>query len=221
METSLLILTFGLAFVTWISADRGWIKTQFFAKPATLIALIAWFSLAAGWQGGNLWFGLALVFSLLGDSLFLLPDRYFLPGVLAFLVAQILFVVGFNQGALNFQPLVLLVFALVAIIGLVIFSIIRAGLVRTHEGRKMLAPVSIYSLAISLMLISAWLCFFRPEWPTEAAILVGAGASLFFVSDTILAYTRFVGMIPHRDLLVLATYHLGQIAIIGGVILCP
>ncbi len=221
METSLLVLTFGLAHITWVSADRGWVKTQKFAKPATLMALIAWFSLAKGWQDANLWFGLGLVFSLLGDVLFFLPDRYFVSAVAAFLAAQVLYVVGFNQSPLNFQPLAWVVLALVGIIWLIIFSVIRNGMVRTPEGRKLLLPIVIYSLAISLMLASAWLCLFRPAWPLEASILAGMGALSFVASDSMLTYARFVKEFPHHDLLVLVTYYLGQIGIIAGVILLP
>ncbi len=191
----------------------------FFFKPATLIALIAWFSLSAGWQGGHLWFGLALVFSLVGDILLELPERYFLSGLVAFLAAQILYIVAFNQSRLVFHPLALLIIALVAFIGVRIFILIRSGLVRTDAGRTMLLPVVVYTLAICLMLISAWLCLLRPSWPSEAALVAGAGASLFFASDSTLAYTRYVSKIPHGDLVVMVTYHLGQIAIIAGVIL--
>ncbi len=219
METFLLILTFGLAAATWIGTDRGWMRPTYFFKPATLIALIAWFSLAAGWQGGNLWFGLALVFSLVGDILLDLPERYFLPGLIAFLAAQILYIVAFNQSQLNFHLLALLIIALVIIIAVRIFTLIRSGMVRTDAGRKMLPPVAVYTLTICLMLISAWLCFFRPAWPLEAALLAGAGASLFVASDSLLTYARFVGEIPHSDLMVIVTYHLGQIAIFAGVVL--
>ncbi len=219
METSLLILTCGLATITWIGTDRGWMKSSLFFKPATLIALIAWFTLAAGWLDGHLWFGLALVFSLVGDVLLDLPERYFLSGLVAFLAAQILYIVGFNQSPLNFHPLALLIIALAAFIGVRIFILIRSGLVRTDDGRKMVAPVAVYTLAICLMLISAWLCLFRPAWPLEAALLAGAGASLFVASDSCLAYARFVRKIPHGDLIVMVTYHMGQIAIIAGVIL--
>ncbi len=216
-----MILTFGLALITWLGADHGWVKTVNFAKPATLIALIAWFSLAKGWQGGNLWFGLGLVFSLMGDILLLLPDRYFVSGLAAFLVAQLLYVVGFNWSPLNIHPLSLVIVALVAILGSGLFWIIRGGLVRSPGGRTMLVPVAAYSLAISLMLVSAWLCLFRPAWPLEAALLAGAGALSFVASDSMLAYARFVGKISHSDLLVMATYHLGQIGIVAGVILRP
>ncbi len=215
---ALLVPTFVLAVADWIGTERGWVRSRYFTKPAVLLALIAWFSLANGWGGADLWFGLALVFSLLGDISLMLPERYFLLGLVAFLLAHVLYIVGFNQSPLNPDPLALVIIGLVAVSGLRVFTIIRSGLVRTNEGRKLLAPVMVYSLAISVMLISAWLCLFRPDWPLPAAFLVGVGALLFFVSDSVLAYNRFIRRFPHGELLVMTTYHLGQIAIIAGVV---
>jgi len=219
MATALLVLTFVFAITDWIGIERGWVRARYLSKPAPLLALMAWFSLLNGWQAGGLWFGLALVFSMLGDILLLLPDRYLVPGIMAFLVAQVLYIVGFNQVQINPDPLALVVFVVVAVAALRIFSIIRPGLIRTGNERMLLAPVVVYTSAISLMLFSAWLCLFRPGWPLAAALLVGAGALSFFVSDSATAYFRFIRRIPHSDLLVMTTYHLGQIAIIAGVVL--
>ena len=221
MSTALLVLTFALAIADWIATERGWVKARYLTKPAVLLALIAWFSVTNGWGGADLWFGLALVFSLLGDVNLMLPARYFLPGLVAFLLAHVLYSVGFNQSPVNPDPLALVIIVLVAVSGLRVFTVVRSGLVRTSDGRKLLVPVMVYSLAISVMLISAWLCLFRPGWPLAAALLSAAGALSFFVSDSVLAYNRFVGKMPHNDLIVMATYHLGQIAIIAGVVLKP
>lgn len=45
---------------------------------------------------------------------------------------------------------------------------------------------------------------------------VAVGGMLFFLSDTMLAYDRFVKPIPNGRLWVRITYHLGQILIISG-----
>ena len=219
MDTALLVLTFIFAIADWIGTERGWIKARYLTKPAPLLALIAWFSVVNGWQAGGLWFGLALVFSMLGDILLLLPDNYLVPGMMTFLVAQVLYIIGFNQVLINPDPLALVVIVLVAVAALRIFALIRSGLIRTGDGRKLLTPAKVYTSAISLMLVSAWFCLFRPGWPLAAALLVGIGALFFFVSDSATAYFRFIRRIPHSDLFVMTTYHLGQIAIIAGVIL--
>ncbi len=216
MQTALLVLVFVFAALDWIGTERGWVRPRYLTKPATILALIAWFTVANRWQAGDVWFGLALILSLLGDVNLMLPARYFLAGLGAFLLAHVLYIVGFNQHPLNPDPFALAIVALVAFSSLRVYALLRTGLNRTLEGRKMTLPVIIYCFAISLMLISAWLCLFRSHWPLEAALRVGGGALLFYVSDSILAYTRFVGKIPHGDLLVMASYHLGQIAIIAG-----
>jgi uncharacterized membrane protein YhhN len=219
MGSALLALTLALAVVDWAAAEKNWHAVHFFCKPATLLALIAWFSVAAGWSGANLWFGLALVFSLLGDVALMFPERLFMPGLASFLLAHIFYIAGFNQGALSLNPLALVVAVLaVGAFGFV-FSRLRAGLVGSPAGRRMLLPVAIYSITISLMVVSAWLCLFRPAWPLNAALAAGVGALLFFCSDSVLAYNRFVRETPHHDLLVMSAYHLGQIAIIAGVVL--
>ncbi|MCD6285147.1 MAG: hypothetical protein J7M39_04450, partial [Anaerolineae bacterium] len=49
--------------------------------------------------GGHLalWFVVALVFSLAGDIFLMLPDeKWFVPGLLAFLVGHLCYIVGFN-----------------------------------------------------------------------------------------------------------------------------
>ncbi len=219
MPAILLVLTLLLAVVDWAAAEKHWRRVHFICKPATLLALIAWFSSATGWGGFNLWFGLGLVFSLLGDVNLLFPDRLFMPGLAAFLLAHVLYIIGFNQSPLLPAPLALGVVALVIGAFAFVYSRLRSGLAHLAGGRRMLLPVNFYMVTISLMLISAWLCLFRPAWPWQAALAAGLGALLFFFSDSLLAYNRFVRTTPHHDLLVMSSYHLGQIGIAGGVIL--
>jgi uncharacterized membrane protein YhhN len=77
-------------------------------------------------------------------------------------------------------------------------------------------PVLIYSLVISVMLLSALLTLAADTWQAGAAILVSAGALLFFLSDTLLAWNKFVTPIKQGRLAVIITYHLGQILITVG-----
>ena len=69
------------------------------------------------------------------------------------------------------------------------------------------------------MMLSAWLCLLRPEWPTAGGWLAAIGATLFVASDTLLAYGLFVRRLEHGDLLVMVAYHLGQAGILAGVLL--
>ena len=83
---------------------------------------------------------------------------------------------------------------------------------------KLRAPVVIYTVVISLMVVSALTMLFRPNVSTGAALLMALGAVLFFVSDAVLAWNRFVAPVRGGKLIVIVAYHLGQMALIAGVI---
>jgi alkylglycerol monooxygenase len=207
-----LALTLGFAVADWLAVEFFWRRVHFVAKPGALLSLICWFSAVVGWQGANLWFGLGLVFSLLGDINLMLPGRFFMPGLISFLLAHVFYIIGFNQGLFPVHPLVLLFLA--AIVGYAVWLINL--LISTPSGRRMAVPVGVYTAAISLMLFSALSCLLRPDWSLGGAAVVSLGAVLFLCSDSVLAYNRFVAKTAHHDLVVMATYHLAQITIVLG-----
>jgi uncharacterized membrane protein YhhN len=49
--------------------------------------------------------------------------------------------------------------------------------------------------------------------------LVGLGASLFVVSDTVLALGKFVQPRPWTSVVVMVTYHLAQALIVAGLLI--
>jgi uncharacterized membrane protein YhhN len=213
-------IAFGaLAGLDWLAVGCGWQRVERFAKPAAMLALIAWLSLAAGWQGQRTWFALALVFSLVGDIFLLFPQRGFLYGLVAFLAAHLCYLVGFNPAPLppGWEKFLLLMGVAAAAVPL--GRKILNGVGQHPETRALQLPVAVYSLVISLMLLSAALTLLRPDWPRPAAWMATSGAALFFASDSLLAWDRFVRPRQHARLLVMMTYHLGQFLLISGVLL--
>ncbi|MCX8025727.1 MAG: lysoplasmalogenase, partial [Thermanaerothrix sp.] len=85
-----------LAAIDWWAVSRERLRVRYWAKPGALLALILAFTTAGGWHSASPWFGVGLIFSLLGDIALLLPRRYFLFGLLAFLLAHITYIIGFN-----------------------------------------------------------------------------------------------------------------------------
>jgi uncharacterized membrane protein YhhN len=83
----------------------------------------------------------------------------------------------------------------------------------------MLVPVAVYSLLLSAVLFSAWATLFRPTWGTLRSSLAVIGASLFFVSDAMLAWDRFVKPFPMARLRIHVTYHLAQVALAASILL--
>jgi uncharacterized membrane protein YhhN len=69
------------------------------------------------------------------------------------------------------------------------------------------------------MLFSALLSLARPDWRMDAAWLVSIGAVLFYTSDSLLGYDRFVRRLAHGQFWVMVTYHLGQAGIVLGALL--
>jgi uncharacterized membrane protein YhhN len=77
----------------------------------------------------------------------------------------------------------------------------------------------IYSIALSMMFFSAALTLAEPEWSALAAVPAAVGGLLFFSSDSLLSYNRYVRPVPHGQFLVRILYHLGQIALTAGVLI--
>ena len=81
-----------------VARPRRVLALEYVCKPATLVALIFAAGLldpAADAHTRRVWFVAALVCSLAGDVLLMLPEDLFVPGLAAFLVGHLAYVVGF------------------------------------------------------------------------------------------------------------------------------
>ena len=212
----LLVSVFAAAAVDWIAVAKGWKKVEYAAKPATLALLFVWLLIVSRLQGVLLWFGLGLLFSLAGDVFLMLSDRWFILGLAAFLLAHLMYIAGFNIPLPDVSPVWSL--GLAVVLGLSAARLLR----RIVDGlaakglRRLVGPVLLYGMIITLMLLSAMLTLFRAEWKVLTALLVSAGAALFYFSDSFLAWDKFVVPIKNGRLLNMVTYHLGQIALVVG-----
>jgi len=150
---------------------------------------------------------LGLAFSLGGDvALMFRTDSAFLIGVGFFALAQLTY--GFTFRLLEGfhapkDPVVIVPF---------ITSMLFLIFMYKYLGR-MRIPVAIYALLISFMVCSAISTLFDHGFsPLRSALLV-AGASLFYVSDIILAVDKFRRPFRLSRLANLATYYGGQLLI--------
>ena len=211
-----LILTLLAAMLDWYSVHKGWKKLEYFLKPITMVFLISWLVSVVGLAGMAFWFGLGLIFSLAGDIFLMLPKEQFIAGLIAFFLAHIFYIIGFNATLPPFTPLGLFLIIFVAAIGKKLYLNIAAGLEK--QGKAALQkPVMAYTIVIALMLISALFTIFRADWSLGAALTVSLGAALFMLSDAILAWNKFVEPIKNGRIMNMAAYHLGQIILIVGV----
>ena len=214
----LLGLTLISAISDWHAVYKGWKKLEYLLKPLTMVLLfISLFISTGGLQGIALWFGIGIILSLAGDILLMLPKERFIAGLAAFLFAHVAYIIGFNKTLPRFNALALVWVVLLGIIAAQLYRHIAAGLVR-HEKESLQKPVLAYTAVIALMLLSALLTLSRPDWEMHAALTVSVGATLFMLSDAILAWNRFVRPIKKGRVMNMAAYHLGQIILVIGVV---
>lgn len=212
------ILTLIAALTEIFAVQKENKRIEFFAKPAVLIFLLIWLYGSIGLQGNELWFALGLIFSLVGDIVLIDPsDRMFVLGLIAFLFTHIFYIIGFKEELLHFTGWSFVLLFFIAING---FGLLRriVGAMRVQEQNALVNPVIIYGLVISLMLFAALSTIFDLTWKTSAAVFVSLGAFLFYLSDLILAWNKFVSPIRNGRILNIIAYYLGQIGLVAGVI---
>jgi uncharacterized membrane protein YhhN len=215
MNLTLIGIAVLFAILDWIAVARKWQIVEYIAKPAVMVCLIAWLVMNSGMTVPLLWFTIGLAFSLAGDVFLMLPKERFIPGLISFLLAHIAYIIGLNTTPIPMTVVSLILLVLVGLVSLRVYSRIAQGLVASGNDRLKL-PVLAYTIVISLMLFSALLAFVRPSWSPGAALLVGLGALLFYFSDCILAWNKFVRPLKYGRLINLSSYHIGQVLITLG-----
>jgi uncharacterized membrane protein YhhN len=211
----LLFLALGVGGFNWIAVEKNWKRVKYITKPTVILLFLAWLWQNHSLGGGMLWFSLGLVFSLAGDVLLLLPANFFLPGLVAFLLAHVMYLVGFNLSITSISVPILIV-SLLFFGGTQLYYRRLARSLRESGQENLKLPVAFYTTIISLMAISAMFTLANPVWNSLYAVMATCGAILFVLSDSLLAWDRFVAPISHGHLLVMLTYHLGQLGIILG-----
>jgi uncharacterized membrane protein YhhN len=199
-----LTLALAAAVVDWVAVDRGAKPLEYLCKPLTLVLLIgAAMALDPADPTVRTWFVVALVLCLVGDVLLMLPQDLFVPGLVAFLFGHVAYIAGLVVDGLDGRRagvgLVLVALA-VAVIGVQVLRGVRAG-----EEPELEGPVLAYMGVISLMVVCA-------IGVGHAAGVVGAG--LFYASDSLIAWNRFVHASRRGRLAVIVTYHLAQVGLV-------
>ncbi len=206
------------ALLDWGALAFNRLRWRWVAKPAVMVALIAGYTQAGGWQSAAAWFGAGLVLSLLGDVLLLLP-RGLAGGLAAFLVAHLAYVFAFSQPPAPPNAAVLpVIFALGAVVW-VSYRRLAASPGMRRAGQSLRIAVLAYMLVISSMVVAALTSLYNPAWNPSAALLANIGALLFLVSDWVLANQRFIQPSRRGRVMVMVTYHLAQIILTGAFLL--
>lgn len=211
-----LFLVATLADITFILEGKN--EWRFFSKPLILLGLILYFYqitkpisttlLAKAVLG-------ALIFSWIGDILLMWPDL-FAYGLGSFLLAHVCYIIGFkvaqkSPGKLeNINFIKLFFFNLpVYISAAIIYYLINQNL------GVLKIPVILYILVIVSMLITARDRFGKCNPSSFWQVFIGA--CLFFISDGVIAISRFYESFPEAGILIMGTYAIGQLLIVMGI----
>jgi sterol desaturase/sphingolipid hydroxylase (fatty acid hydroxylase superfamily)/uncharacterized membrane protein YhhN len=212
MTEALLMECAALATAT---AAVGWVEWHRVFKPLTMalaiVSVALWTRKAAGAPSVKL-HGLlaaALAASLAGDAFLMFPG-YFIPGLVAFLVAHLFYIALFKRDAAWFASRR----ALAATLGygVAMYAVLWLG--GLPAGLRV--PVAAYVLVIALMAAQA--IGRATVLKDQAGWGVAAGACFFMLSDTLLAINRFVQPLPQAQLWVLSTYYAAQVLIVASLV---
>lgn len=143
--------------------------------------------------------GMGLICSLAGDIFLMLPGKWFLHGLISFLIAHLWYILAFHTG--KSMRKALLSATPFAIFGFLVFAFLAPGL------RQFAVPVAFY---IAVILAMGWQAWHRWCQGIRGAGFALIGAFLFIASDTFLAVNRFRFPLPASPLLVLGPYFAAQ-----------
>jgi len=175
-------------------------RLEYATKPAVMILLIAAAVLVhPASEGERALFVVALVLGLAGDVFLMLPDDYLIPGIAAFLAGHLAYAAGFRFAGFALIGLVAGLVIVFATAGLFLRRILLA--VESGGRAHLRNPVVAYAIVISLMTVSA---------TASGNLIAAAGGLLFFFSDVIFAWYRFVKPVRWGQPVNIVMYQAGQ-----------
>ena len=200
----LLALALAAACFDWVAVHQEQKALEYVCKPLTHVLLIGCaLALDPDNDAVRAWFVAALVLSLIGDVFLMLPQDLFVFGLGSFLLGHIAYIVGMQIDGVDgarFLVGIVVVAVLLAVLGSRILKGVRAG-----PDPALAGPVVAYMGVISAMLASA-------IGIGQPMAVIGAG--LFYVSDALIAWNRFVAETRHNRVAIMVTYHLAQMGLV-------
>lgn len=205
--TILLAVALLAALIDWFAVATSRRSLEYAAKPAVMVALIAVaLSLRPINSTERIWFVAALTFGLVSDVFLMLPRDLFVAGLGAALVEHLAYIAGFRTRNLHIG--LLLVAAFIAVVTTAaIYPSIDRSLRQKHP--QLVRPVIAYLVVFAVMVASAG---------GTGSLIALTGALLFFYSDAILAWDRFVKPVPHGRLANIIPYHLGEALLVVSLV---
>lgn len=204
MKNKLIILyLIVLAIEIWADSNNQKI-VMMVTKPLLMPLLIALYLSFKQTILPNWYYILALIFSLFGDVFLMFKSNdLFIPGLASFLIAHIFYILLFFKESkiLRWPTLIIL-----------IVTISYLSFLKPYISNELILPVSMYCIVISLMGIVA----VNRKKSSFGYSLISFGALLFIISDSLIAFNKFIENLPQSSFLIMSTYGLAQLFILLG-----
>lgn len=204
--TAFLAIAAAMSMTDWVAVAMGKRRLEYVCKPvATTAFLLTAATLDVADGASWSWSLAALVLCLMGDVFLMLPRDAFVQGLASFALAQMMFTVSFAVDKTNGGRLVV---GLVVVLPVAAFLARRfVAAIRTAGQVALVLPVSVYIVVISTMAVAS---------VAGGSAIAMAGATLFMLSDSLIAEMRFVKARPWHPVGIMVTYHLALAGLVLG-----
>ncbi len=193
------------AVADWAAVKTHRRRVETAAKPLVMLALIGLVATAEATPDGTRpWILVALVCGLVGDIALLPSIDRFIVGLGSFLVGHLAYVIAFSTMWRTSW-------------WLVVGGAGAIGLLATF-GRPIVASLRDSPLRWPVVAYIAVTCLVIVTGAGTGRAVIALGALAFALSDGLLGWNRFVSPVPDRRVWVHVLYHLGQAAIVVGVL---
>ncbi len=158
---------------------------------------------------------IALIFAFLGDTALMIKNRKlgkisFIIGLSSFLMGHLFYIglfVNISKGMAFYSPIIQILLILPFL-----FIALYVGKLVLPYAQKMKIPVGVYLIVITLMNSSSVLLISKLS--TVSFICIYSGVTLFSISDSLNAYSRFIKQFKMASCLIMLTYILAQLFIV-------
>ncbi len=211
-----LFLAATIADLTFILEGNS--SMRFFSKPLILIGLILYFYRISKPIASTLLTKSilsALIFSWIGDIL-LMWSHLFVYGLGSFLMAHVCYIIGFRLAQKSESKIHQVDFVRTFFFNLPIYMVaaITFYLINPNLG-NMKIPVIAYLIVIVSMVTTARERFKKCDPSSFWQVFIGA--LLFFISDGMIALSKFYKAFPESGVLIMGTYATAQLLIVMGI----
>jgi uncharacterized membrane protein YhhN len=209
MKTKIIALVYFIIGLIYTALDGSLSLVPGVVLKGIIIPLLLFYYLSSVRNNVNISIVAALILSWAGD---IAIDFSFVPGLLCFLAAHIMYIVTFLRlsGKSSLFPRRIYLFLPLVLYGVILILFLYPGL------DTMKVPVIFYAVVILSMVAAAINRIDRVSRPSY--IIVLTGAILFVISDSIIAVTRFGHPFMHSGIAVMITYIVAQYLIVSGIV---